>query len=96
MLNKIDNYIRVEGHTDNIAIKTEVFNSNWQLSLGKAANVVEIFINEGGISPNKLSAIWYGEFRPIQNNDTEEGRTVNKRVDIVILNSKPNQSEITK
>ena len=96
VLNKIDNYIRVEGHTDNVAIKTNLFNSNWQLSAVRAANVVEIFINQCGISPNKLSAIGYGEFRPIQTNDTEAGRAANRRVDIVILNSKSNQAEIAK
>ena len=96
VLNKIDNYIRVEGHTDNVAIKTNLFNSNWQLSAVRAANVVEIFINQCGINPNKLSAIGYGEFRPIQTNDTEAGRAANRRVDIVILNSKSNQAEIAK
>ena len=96
VLNKIDNYIRVEGHTDNVAIKTNLFNSNWQLSAVRAANVVEIFINQCGINSNKLSAIGYGEFRPIQTNDTEAGRAANRRVDIVILNSKSNQAEIAK
>lgn len=96
VLNKIDNYIRVEGHTDNVAIKTNLFNSNWQLSAVRAANVVEIFINQCGINSNKLSAIGYGEFRPIQTNDTEAGRAANRRVDIIILNSKSNQAEIAK
>ena len=96
VLNKIDNYIRVEGHTDRVVIKAHLFNSNWQLSAVRAANVVEIFINQCGINSNKLSAIGYGEFRPIQTNDTEAGRAANRRVDIVILNSKSNQAEIAK
>ena len=93
VLNGIDNYIRVEGHTDNINIKTPYFNSNWQLSSIRAANVVEFLINEGNINPARLSAIGYGENRPVQSNDTEEGRAANRRVDILILNSKFNTSE---
>lgn len=93
VLNGIDNYIRVEGHTDNVAINTEYFHSNWQLSSVRAANVVEFLINEGNVDPNRLSSIGYGEYRPVKSNDTEEGRSENRRVDILILNSKFNNSE---
>lgn len=93
VLNGIDNYIRVEGHTDNVDIKTPYFNSNWQLSSIRAANVAEFLINDGNINPARLSAIGYGENRPVKSNDTEEGRTANRRVDILILNSKFNTSE---
>lgn len=93
VLNGIDNYIRVEGHTDNVAINTEYFHSNWQLSSVRAANVVEFLINEGNVDPNRLSSIGYGEYRPVKSNDTEEGRSENRRVDILILNSKFNDSE---
>lgn len=93
VLNGIDNYIRVEGHTDNIAINTPEFHSNWQLSSGRASNVVEFLISDGGIDAGRLSAIGYGENRPVQSNDTEEGRAANRRVDILILNSKLNTSE---
>jgi len=88
VLNKIDNYIRVEGHTDNLPIKDNYFNSNWQLSSVRASNVVELLINYGKISPSRLSAVGYGEYRPISDNDTEEGRAKNRRVDILILNNK--------
>lgn len=93
VLNGIDNYIRVEGHTDNVAINTEYFHSNWQLSSVRAANVVEFLISEGNVEPGRLSSIGYGEYRPIKTNDTEEGRSANRRVDILILNSKYNESE---
>lgn len=96
VLNQINNYIRVEGHTDNIAIKNQYYNSNWQLSSVRAANVVEIFINQCGINPNRLSAIGYGEFRPVQSNDTDAGRAANRRVDIVVLNTSAQQSELSK
>lgn len=88
ILNKIDNYIRVEGHTDNLPIKDNYFNSNWQLSSVRASNVVELLINYGEISPSRLSAVGYGEYRPISDNNTEEGRSKNRRVDILILNNK--------
>lgn len=93
VLNGIDNYIRVEGHTDNVAINTEYFHSNWQLSSIRAANVVEFLITKGNVDPNRLSSIGYGEYRPVKSNDTEEGRSENRRVDILILNSKFNDSE---
>ncbi|NFR88169.1 MULTISPECIES: flagellar motor protein MotB [unclassified Clostridium] len=93
ILNDIDNYIRVEGNTDNVAINTENFHSNWQLSAIRAANVVELLVKEGNISSDKLSAIGYGEYRPVKSNDTEEGRAANRRVDIVILNNEYNKSE---
>lgn len=88
VLNKIDNYIRVEGHTDNIPIKDNYFNSNWQLSSVRASNVVELLINYDEISPSRLSAVGYGEYRPVSDNDTQEGRAKNRRVDILILNNK--------
>lgn len=93
ILSKMNNFIRVEGNTDNQPIKNAQFNSNWQLSVIRATNVVELLINNCGISSDKLSAIGYGEFRPIASNSTEDGRIKNRRVDIVILNSKLNNSE---
>lgn len=96
VLNGIDNYIRVEGHTDNVAINTDYFHSNWQLSSVRAANVVEFLITQGNVSPGRLSSVGYGEYRPLKSNDTEAGRSSNRRVDIVILNTKLNNSETPK
>ena len=96
ILNSIDNYIRVEGHTDNVAINRAYFTSNWQLSSARSANVVQFIIEEGNVNPSKLSSVGYGEYRPIQSNDTEEGKAQNRRVDIVVLNSKFNNSETSK
>lgn len=93
ILNSIDNYIRVEGHTDNVAINREYFTSNWQLSSARASNVVQFLQEQGKVNPSKLSPIGYGEYRPIKSNDTEEGKAQNRRVDIVVLNSKYNESE---
>lgn len=88
ILNKIDNYVRVEGHTDNLPISNTFYSSNWQLSSIRASNVVEFLVGNGGISPDRLSAVGYGEHRPIADNTTDEGRAKNRRVDILILNNK--------
>lgn len=93
ILNQINNYVRIEGHTDNVPIKTSEYNSNWQLSAARAANVTELLVNQAGIAPQKLSAIGYGEFRPISDNTSEAGKAKNRRVDIIIINSKYNEME---
>lgn len=88
ILNKIDGYIRVEGYTDNVPIKNQSYSSNWQLSAIRATNVVELLIGNAGIEPGKISAVGYGEYRPIADNSTPDGRAKNRRVEIVIMNSK--------
>lgn len=87
------NYIKVEGHTDNLPIHTAQFPSNWELSVLRATNVVQILVSEGGVSADHLSATGYGEYRPITTNDTEAGRSRNRRVDLVILRSKYDLTE---
>jgi len=82
------NYIKVEGHTDNLPINTSRFPSNWELSVLRATNVLQILTKEGGINPERLSATGYGEYRPIADNSTLEGRSANRRVDLIILRSK--------
>ncbi len=72
--------VTIEGHTDNIPIKTDRFPSNWELSVGRALSVVRYFINEGNISPAKIHAAGFGEHNPIATNDTAEGRSQNRRV----------------
>lgn len=87
VLSASPNLIKVEGHTCNLPIHTSQFPSNWELSVLRATNVLQILVQEGGIAPNRLSATGYGEFRPIADNSTEEGRMINRRVDLVILRS---------
>jgi chemotaxis protein MotB len=77
--------IRVEGHTDNVPINTFRFPSNWELSTARATNVLKYFIKSGELSPMRLAASGYGEYYPIEDNGTREGRSKNRRVDIVIL-----------
>lgn len=78
-------HIRVEGHTDNVPIKTSQFPSNWELSTDRATNVVKLLINDAKINPNRLSASGYGEYKPIASNSDASGRSKNRRVDIVVL-----------
>ena len=80
-----DRDIGVEGHTDNVPITHSGWKSNWELSVARATSVLHYIIDECGIEPQKLSAIGYGEFRPIESNETREGRSRNRRVEIIIL-----------
>jgi len=81
----IDRFIRVEGHTDNIPISTLRFPSNWELSTTRATSVVRFFIENRSMEPQRFSASGYGEYFPVANNDSADGRQQNRRVDIVIL-----------
>jgi len=80
--------ITIEGHTDNVPIRTAQFPSNWELSAVRATTVLRLFV-EVGFDPNKLTAIGYGEQRPVEENDTVEGRARNRRVNILIDSDAP-------
>ena len=89
---KIPNQIRVEGHTDNLPISNIRFPSNWELSTARATRVIA-FLIEKQLPAEKLSAAGYGEYRPVVPNTSEQNRSLNRRVDIVILRSSLNQQE---
>ncbi|AFK87612.1 MULTISPECIES: OmpA/MotB family protein [Thermoanaerobacterium] len=93
ILKSMPNYIRVEGYTDNVPINNNQFHSNWELSVIRATNVVEILVNDVKMDPAKISAVGYGEYRPIVPNDSDKNRQLNRRVDIVIMNSDYNKWE---
>jgi len=78
------NAIRVEGHTDDVPIRSSVFHSNWELSGARAGSVVRLFA-ERGVDPQRLSVAGYGQYRPVQANSTAAGRNANRRVVVVIL-----------
>jgi chemotaxis protein MotB len=80
------NRLRIEGHTDDVPIKTARYDSNWELSTARASAVVAYLVHEGGLDPSRLSAAGYGEFHPRVANDTPENRARNRRIDVVILN----------
>jgi chemotaxis protein MotB len=84
-LDKIPNAVRVEGHTDNVPIQTRRFPSNWELSVARAVKVVKYFAEVSNIDPNRLSAVGYGESRPVAANDTASNRVKNRRVEILLI-----------
>ena len=79
------NPVRIEGNTDNVPIRSDKYRSNWELSTARATNIIHYLIENYTIRPEKISAVGYGEFRPVADNGNEPGRTKNRRVDIVLL-----------
>jgi chemotaxis protein MotB len=80
-----DREIGIEGHTDNEPIKYSGWKSNWELSTARATSVLHYLVDEKGIAPERVTAIGYGEYRPVATNATAQGRQLNRRVEIVIL-----------
>jgi chemotaxis protein MotB len=80
--------IRVEGDSDNQPIHNDQFRSNWELSTARAMAVLRLLVDDAGFDPKKLSASGYGEFRPVADNATPEGRRMNRRVDLVVVQSR--------
>jgi chemotaxis protein MotB len=87
IMDKHDNAMLVEGHTDNVPIRSPVFPSNWELSAARAATVVRYLALEG-ISSARMGAMGYGQFQPVARNDTRAGKAKNRRVVLLISKSK--------
>jgi chemotaxis protein MotB len=81
-----DKVVRVEGHTDNVPLGRGPFATNWELSTARALAVVRL-LQEAGVDPARLAAAGYGEFQPIASNDTPEGRSENRRIEIVLASA---------
>lgn len=79
----VPNEVQIEGHTDNVPIATQAYPSNWELSTARASSVVRLFI-EHGVNPARLTALGYADQRPVEPNDTNEGKMRNRRVTIMI------------
>ncbi len=92
---KMPNHVRIEGHTDDRQINTLRFPSNWELSAARATEVVRYFVNVHGFPPDRVSALGYGEYRPVRPNNSIENRAMNRRVDIVILTMELSMKEPT-
>ncbi|MFB0532272.1 MAG: OmpA family protein [Desulfatiglandales bacterium] len=88
LLNVEDRAINIEGHTDNVPIGAELrkkYPTNWELSAARATNVARYLQEKTGINPSLLSATGYGEYQPVDSNETEEGRAKNRRIEIVLV-----------
>lgn len=80
--------VHVVGHTDNVPIRASAkakFISNWELSMARATSAVRFLCEHAGVDPHRLGAVGYGEFRPLADNSTPEGRARNRRIAIVVL-----------
>ncbi len=87
ILAPLPNQIDVEGHTDNIPIRNEIYPTNWELSAARSASLVRA-LSRRGVKPSRLTAIGYGQYRPKASNKTSNGRQTNRRVAVVILADK--------
>ena len=88
----LPNYVRVEGFTDNVPIKTSQFASNWELASQRAINVSKLMI-DSGLVPERLSTVSYGEYRPLYPNDSDEHKKQNRKVDIIVINQQNDTME---
>lgn len=89
---------QVEGHTDNVPIRTSEFASNWELASARAISVVKAMI-ESGLKADRISAASFSDTRPVQTNETREGRALNRRIEIVVvpdLSALPGNEELKK
>jgi chemotaxis protein MotB len=77
--------VRIEGHTDNVPIHNDEFDSNWELSSARATRIARMLLALHAITPDRLSAAGYAEFQPIASNATADGRAENRRVDLVVM-----------
>ncbi|MFN3682187.1 MAG: flagellar motor protein MotB, partial [Nitrospira sp.] len=89
VLLELNRHVRVEGHTDNVPIKTAQFPSNWELSATRAVMVVRVLSELYGVPADHLAAVGYADTRPVVPNLTPDQRAKNRRVEIVILERAP-------
>ncbi len=83
-LKEIPGKVAIEGHTDNVPISSSIYKSNWELSAARASSVLH-FLLQKGLNPDRFIIAGYGEYRPVASNDTEDGRSKNRRVELIIL-----------
>jgi chemotaxis protein MotB len=88
--------IRVEGHSDNQPIHNDQFRSNWELSAARAMNVLLLLVNDAGFDPRNISAAGFGEYRPVADNSTPDGRRMNRRVDLVVVQTRETIADTVK
>lgn len=76
--------VMIEGHTDNVPIKTKVFADNWDLSTARATSIVRLLTKESGFDANRITASGRSEFHPVKTNETAEGRAGNRRTEVIL------------
>ena len=81
---ELKNEVRVEGHTDNVPVRKGPYKSNWELSMARAYAVIRQ-LEASGVDPRRISGVGYGEYRPVGDNKTPEGRSKNRRIEISLL-----------
>lgn len=86
-------YMRIEGHTDNIPLKSSLYPSNWELSAARASTLIRYYINRFDFLPSLFTAVGFAETRPLVDNKTEKNRAKNRRVEILILKNKYKSQE---
>ncbi|RPH31644.1 MAG: flagellar motor protein MotB [Bacteroidales bacterium] len=82
--NTKDINVVIEGHTDNVAIKTKEYEDNWDLSTARATSIVRLLTNDYGFDSNRITASGKGQFHPVKTNDTAEGRAANRRIEVIL------------
>ncbi len=95
MFSSYNNPVQVEGFTDNVPINNRRFNSNWELSAARAASVVKL-LARNGVSPERLSAVGRGEFQPIADNNSADGRAKNRRVVVMISKQAADRPQVNR
>jgi chemotaxis protein MotB len=85
--------VRLEGHTDSVPIHNSRFRSNWELSAARSIALLTLLTDEYGVSHERISIAGYADTTPVASNETDDGRTRNRRVDVVILNETGSQGE---
>ena len=83
VLKPFENPIHVEGFTDDLPIRTAQYPTNWELSSARSASIVRMLAMQG-VNPGRMASVGYGEFQPVANNATPEGRALNRRVVLVV------------
>lgn len=100
LLSSISQRVVVSGHTDNVPISSSQFPSNWELSSTRAMNFMKaILASSPSMNPARFSAIGYSQYRPVADNNTEEGKAKNRRVEVFIARNyrfNPNENKANK
>jgi chemotaxis protein MotB len=85
--------VMIEGHTDNVPIKTNAFKDNWDLSTARATSIVRILTKDNSFDPNRITASGRSQFHPVKENETAEGRAGNRRTEVILS---PDMKELYK